>query len=612
MEIILRKNGLIRFSAIPLALLSIWLLSSTSCTGIDADNKASTSPDDFSQVDSNLDAGEGTFVRGRLSFPRMTYLTFNTAGEIGNLLVKEGDRITKGMALAQLDAITIAELNHSISKNEKDLNRFQENLAIAQQTFENTPFEKILHEEKIAKASIALEAAETDLDNFQRAHDKALANAIKAEATLQVALRKANESIDDFERNHEKSLAAAYKVKADSELALEKANLALKNFDRDEKQLLDTARDVESAASLTLETAQDAFADFIIDYEQELATAQKTVGTEEEDLETAEDAVSYFLHNPQPRDLKDGTNWDLEALDRLRTKVVLAEADLAQAKANLARIQNGPNSLKKSDLETAVTLAEAKLQKAKDDVADLSDGLDNIKLAQRESAVKIAKNKFEQAIIDLAEKEKGTEPSDRLQLQSDVQVSESALSDAIADLSRKLTGPDSEILELKKTTLDKNKQELVDLTDGPDRYEVAVRQTTVNLALAKLEDSLKELEGATIIAPFDGIISLVNGSETDAVNKDSNIFQMIDPSEAKMVATVDASKLEAIDIGNRVKITLSSSPGNTLDGVVTYLSENPDTERGIVGYELRITIIIPHDLEIPLKLSSARATVYPR
>ena len=238
--------------------------------------------------------------------------------------------------------------------------------------------------------------------------------------------------------------------------------------------------------------------------------------------------------------------------------------------------------------------------------------MDNIKLAQRESAVKIAKNKFEQAIIDLAEKEKGTEPSDRLQLQSDVQVSESALSDAIADLSRKLTGPDSEILELKKTTLDKNKQELVDLTDGPDRYEVAVRQTTVNLALAKLEDSLKELEGATIIAPFDGIISLVNGSETDAVNKDSNIFQMIDPSEAEMVATVDASKLEAIDIGSRVKITLSSSPGNTLDGVVTYLSENPDTERGIVGYELRITIIIPHDLEIPLKLSSARATVYPR
>ena len=611
MGIILRGYRLTTFTSIPLAALSIWLILITSCTGTSAANKSSSSPTDFNQIQSSQDPDAGIFVQGRLSFPSMTYLTFNTNGEIGNLLVKEGDRVATGTVLAELDAVTIAELNHSISKNKRDVNKAQETLAIAKQTFDNTPSEKILHEEKIAKARIASEAAEIDLDNFQRTHEKAVANAIKVEATAQVALRKARESLDDFERNHEKSLAAAYKVKADSELALEKADLALKNFDRDEKQLLDTARDIESAEYLKLETAQDSLSDFIIDYEQELATAQKTVGTEEEDLETAVDAVSDFLHNPQDRDLKDGTNWDLEALARLRIKVELAKADLDQAKTDLDRIKNGPNSLKKSDLETAVILAETKLQKAKDDVADLSDGLDTIKLAQRKAAVKISQNKLEQSIIDLSEKEKGWNPFDRLQLQSAIQVAESALSDATADLSRKLSGPDLETLELKKITLDKQQQVLIDLTDVPDRYEVAVQQTNVTLALAELENSLKDLEGATIIAPSDGIISIINGSETDSVDKESNIFQLIDPSEAEIIATIDASKLGAIDIGNTVKISLASLPGNTLNGVVTFLSENPDTERGIVGYELRISITVPQSLEIPLDLSSASATVYP-
>ena len=608
---ILRYNRILKFLTIRLLILLVLLMVTASCS-----RPSSGGANLFEAVDpnkqlENLSSSEEVSIRGRLSFIRSESLTFDTAGEIGAILTKEGNRVRKGTVLATLDAISVAELNHLISQNKRDLDQARDNLAIAEQTFENTPTDKILHSEKIAKAKIALESAEIDLDNFQRAYDKSLANAAKVEATARVTLTKAVESLDDFERNHEKDLTAALKLKSDSESVLEKANLALKNFARDEKKLLDAALDVESAAALTLEVAQDALSDFIIDHEQELSTARKTVGTEEEDLETAEDAVSDFLYNPQDRDLKDGTNWDLEALARLRVKVDLAEADLAQAKTDLARIQDGPNSLKQEDLKTSVDLAKSKLQEAQDNVKDLSDGVDVIKLTQRKTAVKIAENTLEQASIDLSEKEKGPDLSNKSQLQSNIKVAESALADAEADLARKLTGPDSETLELKKTTLDKKVQELVELTDGPDQYEVDVKQTALTLAQVNLQDSLKKLRGTSIRAPFDGIISLVNAYKSDIVSTESKIFEITDPSESEIIATVDASKLQAIKTGNPAQITLSSLPNTALKGVVTHLAQTPDTERGIVGYELRISINVPNNIDIPLQLATATAIVYP-
>ena len=607
----LRDNRILKAATIRLTTLFLLLMLTTSCSVTGSDDGNLSEAVEPNNQQANLSSLEEVPIRGRLSFIRSESLTFDTAGEIGSILTKEGDRVKKGKVLAQLDSISIAKLNHLISQNKRDLNKARDNLAIADQTFETTPADRILHYEEIAKAKIALESAEIDLDNFQRTYYKSLANATNVEAKAQVTLRKSIENLDDFERNHEKSLASALKLKTDSETSLEKANLALKNFARDEKQLLDAAMDIESAAALTLEIAQEALSDFMIDYEQELSTAQKAVGTEEEDLETAVDAVSNFLHNPQDRDVKDGTYWDLEALARLRIKVDLAEADLAQAKANLDRIQDGPNSLKEQDLKTAVNLSESKLKKAQDDVEDLSDGVDDIKLAQRKAAIKVAENTLEQATIDLSKEEKGPDLSDRAQLQSDIKVAESALADATADLSRKLTGPDSETLELKKTTVDKKTQELVDLTDGPDKYEVDVKQTALTLALVNLDHSIEELRGTSITAPFDGIISLVNASKSDIVSTESKIIEITDPGEPEIIATVDASKSQAIKTGNPAEITLSSLPNTTLDGVVTHLAQNPDTERGIVGYELRISITVPDSIEIPLQLATATAIVYP-
>ena len=340
----LRDNRILKAATIRLTTLFLLLMLTTSCAGTGSDDTNLSEAIEPNNQQANLSSLEEVPIRGRLSFIRSESLTFDTAGEIGTILTKEGDRVKKGTVLAQLDSISIAKLNHLISQNKRDLNKARDNLAIADQTFETTPADRILHYEEIVKAKIALESAEIDLDNFQRTYDKSLANATNVEAKAQVTLRKSIENLDDFERNHEKSLAAALKLKTDSESSLEKANLALKTFARDEKQLLDAAMDIESAAALTLEIAQEALSDFMIDYEQELSAAQKAVGTEEEDLETAVDAVSNFLHNPQDRDVKDGTYWDLEALARLRIKVDLAEADLAQAKANLDRIKDAPNS----------------------------------------------------------------------------------------------------------------------------------------------------------------------------------------------------------------------------------------------------------------------------
>ena len=263
---ILRDNRILKAATIRLVTLFLLLMLTTSCSGLGSDGTNVFEPVDPNNQQEFLSSIEEVPIRGRLSFIRSESLTFDTAGEIGSILTKEGDRVKKGTVLAKLAPISIAELNHSVSQYKRDLNKAQDNLATAKQTFENTPADRILHYEKLAKAKIELESAEIALDNFEREYAKSLANATKVESTARVTLRKSVESLDDFERNHEKSLAAALKLKTDSESTLEKANLALKNFARDEKQLLAVAMDVESAAALTLEVAEDAFSDFIINH----------------------------------------------------------------------------------------------------------------------------------------------------------------------------------------------------------------------------------------------------------------------------------------------------------------------------------------------------------
>ena len=97
---ILRYNRILKFLTIRLLILLVLLMVTASCS-----RPSSGGANLFEAVDpnkqlENLSSSEEVSIRGRLSFIRSESLTFDTAGEIGAMLTKEGNRVRKGTVLA--------------------------------------------------------------------------------------------------------------------------------------------------------------------------------------------------------------------------------------------------------------------------------------------------------------------------------------------------------------------------------------------------------------------------------------------------------------------------------------------------------------------------------
>ena len=109
-------------------------------------------------------------------------------------------------------------------------------------------------------------------------------------------------------------------------------------------------------------------------------------------------------------------------------------------------------------------------------------------------------------------------------LEANVADAKSKLANADQELAREMVGADTVELETREIAVALAREELNDLIDGPDRFDVDVKTATLKSKEAILEDAISNLDGANVIAPFDGIISIVNVDVEDKVTSDSLVL----------------------------------------------------------------------------------------
>lgn len=338
-------------------------------------------------------------VNGRLVFANRAELTFDTSGEVGEVLVEEGERVEEGQVLARLDSLTLTALEESLAQTQFDLDQAQDGLARARKAeFTGAPLEQAQFEEEVAKARKALTDAE--------------------------------ERLRDFQRNEQQELAAARKAKADAELALDDARRALGHYDRDQVQELATAQKNVADAEVALDAATNALADFDQDYQENLANARLKVADAEETLENAEDALTAFLRNPA-NDVRDGEIIDVEILERLQAAEAEARTNLEQARRELTQLE-GNRLLLLQEQQAAVETARADLKEARDTVERVEDETDQLlELSMRQAAVEAAQAALAQAQIDLAEELEGPDQAELAVREKEVALAQERLSDLI-------------------------------------------------------------------------------------------------------------------------------------------------------------------------------------
>jgi HlyD family secretion protein len=113
--------------------------------------------------------------------------------------------------------------------------------------------------------------------------------------------------------------------------------------------------------------------------------------------------------------------------------------------------------------------------------------------------------------------------------------------------------------------------------------QAAVKQTEANLAAAQTA-----LDQATLVAPFDGVVSKVHvrlGEQVNPVQVNQPVMVLGDLSTMR-VETTDLRETDVarIAVGQEVDITFDALPDTLLKGRVVYISPQSSSEQGGVNY----------------------------
>ena len=432
--------------------------------------------------------------------------------------------------------------------------------------------------EDVARARFELDQAQ---DALERAKEEFITTPMeRAEFEAEIAqagrsLEDAAENLADFQRDYRKDLTTATKAKVDAELVLDDALEQLGYYDRDQAHNLAAALDEVSAKQLAMDKAKQSLANFEADFEESLGDALVKKGNAEAARDVAEDSLTAFFINPT-RNIQEGELIDVEILRRRQATLREAESNLDQAEVELSDLQANKD-LDLQERETAVALVEAELVEARDDLIVVEDTVDQtLEFQERLAAVEDAEAKLAQVVKDLEDE---------------------------------IDGPDQAELAVREKAFEVAREKLADLTDGPDLFEVAVKEAAVASAQAQVDDALEELAGATVRAPFDGIVRLINVDIDDMVSDESRVIEIVDPTAIQVDGLVDAANIQFVRKGSMAKVSIDALAGQVLEVTVSSVAAEPRTERGVVRYPITISFEPPEGVEVPVGLSGVSSVV---
>lgn len=128
---------------------------------------------------------------------------------------------------------------------------------------------------------------------------------------------------------------------------------------------------------------------------------------------------------------------------------------------------------------------------------------------------------------------------------------------------------------------------------------VAVAELTLEAAEKAVAEARKQLQEATITAPFDGLVAEVYVKEGDILASPTMasrpVIHLIDPVSMELTVEVDEIDIASVEPGQKVAIELDALPELQLEGKVISISSLPEPQATVVAYEVKIAFDVPPD-----------------
>ncbi|MFH1383303.1 MAG: efflux RND transporter periplasmic adaptor subunit [Chloroflexota bacterium] len=185
-------------------------------------------------------------------------------------------------------------------------------------------------------------------------------------------------------------------------------------------------------------------------------------------------------------------------------------------------------------------------------------------------------------------------------------------------LNAMLSGYDTKEVAIKKLQVEVAQQsvELAEQTLGIAEQSLSLAKQSFEFTCQSVELVQKQLDEATITAPFDGIVARVGAKEGEflspAAYAGTTIVELIDLRYMELTARIDELDIVRVKTEQKVIISVDALPGTVLEGRVTFISpvarepgavlfEDEDEEK---EYEVKIDFNIPEYLPIKAGMSA--------
>lgn len=288
--------------------------------------------------------------------------------------------------------------------------------------------------------------------------------------------------------------------------------------------------------------------------------------------------------------------------------LAVAEANLVEAQENLADVKAGPSA-------EAVAAARSSLAAAQAGYSDLQAGPSEAELTQLSAELKkaeIALAEAQRAYNQVAWRNDIGMTSQAADLQSatidyesakaayteatasagtaDLQSSLSSIQNAQATLNELLDSPTAADIATAEAQVTEAEAALTELQTGATANELRSAQITLQQALIELESAYRDLEGATVVAPIDGVVLSLNAEVGVRSSSDAIVATLADPTQLDLEISVAEADIAQVDIGQAATIEIDALPGQSFTGVVQRITPATASDSSSVSYPVTVRL----------------------
>lgn len=287
----------------------------------------------------------------------------------------------------------------------------------------------------------------------------------------------------------------------------------------------------------------------------------------------------------------------------LQQSLAIAEASLASAQARLDAVLEGASASDTASALQSISSAQGQVLTAEANLDEVLSKPTLSEIAAAEQSLLNAQTALQNARDALVEARSDLSNPQNLEgvssgsLERAIESAELGLVVAQQKYDETLAGPDAgEIqsvqlsLETARASLGAADARYAELMGPAAADVVAPLEASLTQAKIAVENAASDLEAATIVAPFDGLVSEVNLVVGDRVSGTAEVIVVMNPDLVEIESSVDQSDIINLAVGQSATVTFDAMPGRTYNAEVSAIGPAPSVQQGVVTFPVNLTI----------------------